>query len=84
MIIGNKGMSGNRPYSRGPDAEVGRKLHRDRRWCGPHVIRKQALLRGLYICQRCGCLLIEGVFADAADLAALIGYLGKVYLPEAI
>jgi hypothetical protein len=43
---------------RGSDAY--RHLYRDLRWCGPNGIRRQALLRDLYTCRRCGCLLLEG------------------------
>jgi hypothetical protein len=49
-----------RPHSRSAEAEVYRKLYRDKRWCGPHGIRQQALLRDLYTCQRCTCLLVTG------------------------
>lgn len=49
-----------RPHHRRPEAEQYRKLYRDKRWCGPHGVRQQALLRDLYTCQRCGCLLITG------------------------
>lgn len=45
---------------RSVEAETYRRLYRDKRWCGPHGVRQQALLRDLYTCQRCGCLVIEG------------------------
>src|SRR4051812_11761898 len=49
-----------RPHPRSAEAEAYRKLYKDLRWCGPHGIRKQALKRDLYTCQRCQCLVIEG------------------------
>lgn len=49
-----------RPHPRSPEAEAYRKLYKDARWCGPRGIRRQALLRDLYTCQRCGCIVIEG------------------------
>jgi 5-methylcytosine-specific restriction endonuclease McrA len=49
-----------RPHSRSIAAEQYRRLYRDLRWCGPHGIRQQALLRDNYTCQRCGCLLVTG------------------------
>lgn len=47
-----------RPHFRRPEAEQYRKLYQDKRWRGPHGIRQQALLRDLYTCRRCGCLLV--------------------------
>ncbi|BCH32622.1 hypothetical protein MesoLjLc_45520 [Mesorhizobium sp. L-8-10] len=35
-------------------------LYKDPRWCGPGGIREQALVRDLFICRRCGCLLVTG------------------------
>jgi 5-methylcytosine-specific restriction endonuclease McrA len=49
-----------RSHPRSPEAQQYRSLYRDPRWCGPRGIRKQAFLRDLYTCQRCGCLVIEG------------------------
>ncbi|MGN6144424.1 MAG: HNH endonuclease [Mesorhizobium sp.] len=49
-----------RPHPRSPEAQQYRRLYRDPRWYGPHGIRKQAFLRDLYTCQRCGCIVIEG------------------------
>lgn len=48
------------PHPRSPEAEQYRRLYRDKRWYGPHGIRKQAFLRDFYTCQRCGCIVIEG------------------------
>ena len=45
-----------RPLGYGADSY--RHLYRDRRWWGPNGIRLQALVRDLYTCQRCGCLLV--------------------------
>ncbi|MDH4992066.1 HNH endonuclease [Aquamicrobium lusatiense] len=45
---------------RSPEAEQYRRLYRDHRWCGPNGIRQQSLVRDLYTCQRCNCLLITG------------------------
>lgn len=45
---------------RSPKAELYRRLYRDPRWCGPNGIRHQALVRDLYTCQRCNCLMITG------------------------
>lgn len=42
------------------DAQEYRCLYRDKRWCGPHGVRQQALVRDLYTCQRCDCLLVTG------------------------
>lgn len=55
-------MMGNpsRRHRRSAEAEQYRRLYRDKRWCGPHGIRQQALVRDLYTCQRCGSLVIEG------------------------
>ena len=50
----------HRPHLRSVEAEAYRRLYRDKRWCGPHGVRQQALLRDLYTCQRCGCLVTEG------------------------
>ena len=47
-----------RPHLRRPEAEQYRNLYKDPRWCGPNGIRQQALVRDLFTCQRCGCLLI--------------------------
>ena len=47
-----------RPHLRSAEAEAYRKLYRDKRWCGPHGVRQQALLRDLYTCQRCTRLLV--------------------------
>lgn len=49
-----------RSHRRRPDAEAYRHLYRDKRWHGPNGIRRQALARDLYTCQRCGCLLVDG------------------------
>ncbi|MBZ9919105.1 MULTISPECIES: HNH endonuclease [unclassified Mesorhizobium] len=49
-----------KPHPRSLEAEAYRKLYRDPRWCGPQGIRRQALRRDLWTCQRCGCLVIEG------------------------
>lgn len=35
-------------------------LYKDRRWCGPGGIREQALIRDLFTCRRCGCMLLSG------------------------
>jgi hypothetical protein len=43
-------------HFRRPEAEQYRKLYKDQRWCGPHGIRRQALKRDRYTCQRCECL----------------------------
>ncbi|MEI5679553.1 MULTISPECIES: hypothetical protein [unclassified Mesorhizobium] len=53
-------LTDKRPHLRRPEAEAYRKLYRDKRWCGPHGIRRQALVRDLFTCRRCGCLLITG------------------------
>jgi 5-methylcytosine-specific restriction protein A len=45
---------------RRPEAQAYRQLYKDPRWCGPHGIRKQALLRDGYQCRHCGCILITG------------------------
>ena len=50
----------SRRHRRSAEAEQYRRLYRDKRWCGPHGIRQQALVRDLYTCQRCGSLVIEG------------------------
>lgn len=49
-----------RPHFRSAEAEAYRHLYLDKRWRGPHGIRRQALRRDLYTCQRCGCIVIEG------------------------
>jgi 5-methylcytosine-specific restriction endonuclease McrA len=49
-----------RPHPRSAEAEAYRRLYRDPRWCGPHGVRQQSLLRDLYTCQRCNCLLVSG------------------------
>lgn len=48
------------PEGRSVEAHAYRRLYKDLRWRGPQGIRRQALLRDLYTCQRCGCVLIEG------------------------
>lgn len=48
-----------RRHSRSPEAQQYRGLYRDPRWCGSHGVRKQAFIRDLYTCQRCGCLTTE-------------------------
>ena len=48
------------PHQRSAEARQYRKLYADPRWSGPHGIRKQAFLRDLYTCLRCGCIVIEG------------------------
>jgi 5-methylcytosine-specific restriction protein A len=50
----------SKPHFRRPEADQYRKLYKDQRWCGPHGIRRQALNRDRYTCQRCGCMTIEG------------------------
>jgi len=45
-------------HRRSAEAEAYRYLYRDKRWRGPHGIRQQALVRDLYTCQRCDCLLV--------------------------
>ena len=47
-------------HPRSAKANAYRALYKDQRWCGPNGIRKRALLRDLYTCQRCGCVVIEG------------------------
>lgn len=49
-----------RPQFRSPEAEVYRRLYRDPRWRGPLGIRQQALLRDLFQCQRCECIVVTG------------------------
>lgn len=49
-----------RYHARSSEAREYRKLYSDPRWSGPRGIRKQAFLRDLYTCQRCGCIVIEG------------------------
>lgn len=49
-----------RQHRRSAEAEAYRKLYKDPRWCGPNGIRQQALVRDLYTCKRCGCLLVTG------------------------
>jgi len=53
-------ISKRRPHPRSVEAEQYRKLYRDKRWCGPNGVRQQALVRDLYTCQRCHCIVIEG------------------------
>lgn len=48
-----------RHHPRSPEAQQYRKLYADPRWSGPHGIRKQAFLRDLYTCQRCGCMVLD-------------------------
>lgn len=47
-------------HFRRPEAERYRRLYKDQRWCGPQGIRRQALSRDRYTCQRCECMVIEG------------------------
>lgn len=49
-----------KPHLRSEEAEAYRYLYMDLRWRGPYGIRRQALKRDGYTCQRCGCILIEG------------------------
>ena len=49
-----------KPQLRSAEATAYRALYADKRWRGPHGIRRQALKRDGYICQRCGCILVEG------------------------
>lgn len=51
---------GGKLHFRRPEAEQYRKLYKDQRWCGPSGIRRQAIKRDRYTCQRCGCMVIEG------------------------
>lgn len=41
-----------------PAGQEYKHLYRDKRWHGPHGVRLQALVRDLYTCQRCDCLLV--------------------------
>ncbi len=47
-------------HFRSSEAQQYRRLYSDKRWCGPNGIRQQSLVRDLYTCQRCKCLLIAG------------------------
>lgn len=47
-------------HRRSAEAQQYRKLYADPRWCGAHGIRRQAFIRDLYTCQRCGCIVLEG------------------------
>ena len=50
----------DKPYPRSAEAEAYRKLYQDQRWRGPFGIRQQALLRDLYMCQRCERMVVTG------------------------
>ncbi|NGO51626.1 HNH endonuclease [Allomesorhizobium camelthorni] len=53
-------MANKRPHHRSTEAKQYHHLYSDKRWCGPQGIRQQALIRDLYACQRCGCILVAG------------------------
>ncbi len=59
-MLAPKGCRPSRLHSRSPEAEQCRKLYKDQRWCGPDGIKRQALSRNRYTCQRCECMVIEG------------------------
>lgn len=49
MALGGKRVGAGQKY---------KHLYLDKRWHGLNGIRRQALARDLYICCRCGCLLV--------------------------